>query len=213
MKYAYAVDKNGNKISIMTTTFQVFNQEGENLDSILENMNQDFDDLKQHVSDGKTAIASAITDMNQATASNATFATMAENIRKISTDADAVEANVYPGKKFYSAGRLRTGTMATKAAASYTPNDSQQVINGGQYLDGAQTINAVPTQTKAVTAGTSNVTVNRDTGKYMTSVTVYPTPSQEKSVTLTEDTATVTPDSGYLLSKVTINAEGVGRWA
>lgn len=213
MKYAQAVDKDGNPISIMTTTFQVFNKDGENLDTIIENLNQVVEDLKEDVSDGKSEVASAITDMNQPTASDAEFKTMAINIRKISTDADAVEANVYPGKKFYSGGRIRTGNMAVKAATYYTPNDSQQVISGGQYLDGNQIINPVPTQTKEVTAGTSDVSVSRDSGKYMTTVTVHPTPSQEKSITLTEDTAVIYPDAGKLLSKVTINAEGVGRWA
>lgn len=44
-----------------------------------------FDDLKKSVSDGKTAVANAITDKGVDTATDASFATMAENISKIET--------------------------------------------------------------------------------------------------------------------------------
>lgn len=103
------------------------------------------------------------------------------------------------------AGKV-TQNITTKAAATYTPGDSAQTIASGQYLSGTQTISAVPTETKTVTAGTSATTVYRTTGKYMTAVTVNPTPSQTKSVTMTSSPLTVTPDSGYLLSKVTVSA-------
>ena len=43
------------------------------------------DDLKGSVSDGKSAVASAITDKGVSTSSSATFATMAANIRAINT--------------------------------------------------------------------------------------------------------------------------------
>ena len=99
-----------------------------------------------------------------------------------------------------------TQSITTKAAATYTPGDSAQTIAAGQYLSGVQTISAVPTETKTVTAGTSATTVNRTSGKYMTSVTVNPTPSQTKSVTMTSSPMTITPDSGKLLSSVTVSA-------
>ena len=99
-----------------------------------------------------------------------------------------------------------TQNITTKVAATYTPSDSAQTIAAGQYLSGVQTISAVPTETKTVTAGTSASTVNRTSGKYMTSVTVSPTPSQTKTVTMTSSPLTITPDSGKLLSSVTVNA-------
>lgn len=46
-------------------------------------LSQNVDDLKKNVSDGKGTIASAITDMGVSTASDATFATMAANVKKI----------------------------------------------------------------------------------------------------------------------------------
>ena len=61
-------------------------------------------------------------------------------------------------------------------------------------------------QTKTVAAGTSNVTVSPDSGKYLSSVTVQPTPSQTKSVTPGTSQQTVSPDSGKLLSSVTVSA-------
>lgn len=100
-----------------------------------------------------------------------------------------------------------TQSLTTKAAATYTPGDTAQTIEAGQYLNGAQTIAAVPTETKTVTAGTAATTVSRTSGKYMTSVTVNPTPSQTKSVTLTSSPLTVLPDAGYLLSGVTVSAD------
>lgn len=99
-----------------------------------------------------------------------------------------------------------TQSITTKAAATFTPGDTVQTIAAGQYLSGVQTISAVPTETKTVTAGTSATTVNRTSGKYMTAVTVNPTPSQTKNVTLTSSPLTVTPDAGYLLSSVTVSA-------
>lgn len=103
-----------------------------------------------------------------------------------------------------------TQSITTKAAATYTPGDTAQTIAAGQYISGVQTISAVPTETKTVTAGTSATTVNRTSGKYMTSVTVNPTPSQTKSVTMTSSPLTITPDSGKLLSSVTVSAS-LGR--
>lgn len=100
-----------------------------------------------------------------------------------------------------------TQSLTTKAAATYTPGDTAQTIAAGQYLNGIQTIAAVPTETKTVTAGTAATTVNRTSGKYMTAVTVNPTPSQTKTVTMTSSPLTIFPDAGQLLSGVTVNAD------
>ncbi len=54
---------------------------------------------------------------------------------------DATAADVAAGKTFTSAAGLKaTGTMQSKAAATYTPGTSDQTIASGQYLSGAQTI-------------------------------------------------------------------------
>lgn len=242
-------------------------------DNLVEAVNECF----QSASNGKTAIANAITGAGVSTSASATFATMATNIGTVATnkynagvtDADgrantsstnyktgynagvsatkvgtATASQVLTGYTFTNSSSVgASGSMAnngavsqslaingsytipagyhngsgkvtqsitTKAAATYTPGDSAQTIASGQYLSGVQTISAVPTETKSVTAGTSATTVSRTSGKYMTSVTVNPTPSQTKSVTMTSSPLTVTPDSGKLLSSVTISAN-LGR--
>ena len=54
---------------------------------------------------------------------------------------DATASDVAAGKTFTSAAGLKaTGTMQSKAAATYTPGTSDQTIASGQYLSGAQTI-------------------------------------------------------------------------
>lgn len=211
----------------------------------------EVDSLKKSVSDGKATVATAITEKGVATASDATFATMATNIGSIKVGIDtsgatASTSDILSGKTAGVGGAIITGTMAnngavnqalgingsytipagyhngsgritqsiaTKAAATYTPGDTAQTIASGQYLSGVQTISAVPTETKTVTAGTSATTVNRTSGKYMTAVTVNPTPSQTKNVTLTSSPLTVTPDAGYLLSGVTVSANLGRRYA
>ena len=56
------------------------------------------------------------------------------------SDADAVAADILPGKTAYVNGSKVTGNMPTKAAATYTPTTSDQTIAADQYLSGAQTI-------------------------------------------------------------------------
>lgn len=98
--------------------------------------------------------------------------------------------------------------VTKKSAATYTPNTSEQKIAAGQYLAGDQTIEAVPTETKEITA---NGTYNPSRGKFFSQVTVNvpeTTPSlQSKSVTPSASQQTVTPDSSYDgLSQVTVAA-------
>lgn len=57
--------------------------------------------------------------------------------------ATATAADVRNGKPFFGANGEDTGAMTEKAAATYTPKASVQTINAGQYLAGAQTIEAV----------------------------------------------------------------------
>lgn len=60
------------------------------------------------------------------------------------------------GVKAYGAdGTPYTGNMTEKAAASYNPSSSNQTISANQYLEGAQTINAVTT-TNLIAANIAN---------------------------------------------------------
>lgn len=57
--------------------------------------------------------------------------------------ANAQREDVRNGKIFFGADGEDSGAMTEKAAATYTPSGSAQTINAGQYLAGAQTIEAV----------------------------------------------------------------------
>lgn len=56
------------------------------------------------------------------------------------TDATAVAADIRQGKTGYVGNAKVTGSMAEKAATTYTPGTSDQTIAADQYLTGAQTI-------------------------------------------------------------------------
>lgn len=116
-----------------------------------------------------------------------------------------------------SAGYVSAGTktatkqLATKSAATYTPNDTVQTIPSATYLIGDQTISAVPTETKTVT---SNGTYTPTNGKYFNSVTVnVPTGSGSSAVL---GTKTITSNGTYNASSddldgyssVTVNVPG-----
>ena len=73
------------------------------------------------------------------------------------------------GASGYAKGRLIEGNIQSKGAATITPSTTEQYIEPGVYLSGRQTISAIQTQTKTVTA---NGMVTPDAGKYLTSVTV-----------------------------------------
>lgn len=79
----------------------------------------------------------------------------------------------YDGLSQVSVGAISStyiGSGVTKkSAATYTPGTAEQTIAAGQYLEGVQTIGAVPTETKEITA---NGTYTPTSGKFFDSVTV-----------------------------------------
>lgn len=111
-----------------------------------DNVQGAIDQLFTSVSNGKSQIASAITDMGVSTSANDSFAQMATNIGNIETGYDtsqvtATAATVRSGYKFVnSSGQLITGTIPSKGAQTYTPKTVSQTIAKGQYLSGNQTI-------------------------------------------------------------------------
>lgn len=73
--------------------------------------------------------------------------------------ANAGTADVRNGKKYFGVNGEATGTMAEKAAATYSPSTSVQTINANQYLAGAQTIEAVTTTNLQASNIVAGVTV------------------------------------------------------
>lgn len=88
------------------------------------------------------------------------------------------------------------GSGVTKLGAkTYTPSTSAQTIAANQYLNGVQTISAVPTETKTIR---ENGIYTPDVGKFFSSITVeVPTGGESGGIT-DISTKEVTPNSNAL---------------
>lgn len=121
-----------------------------NVDDFNENadiIDTQITELKKSVSDGKTLVANAITEKGVATETDASFATMATNVKSIVTmeegtkEATAAASDILSGKIAYGANGVKlTGTIASQAAQTITPGTSNKTIAAGKYLSGVQTI-------------------------------------------------------------------------
>lgn len=113
-----------------------------------DNVQGAIDQLFTSVSNGKSQIASAITDMGVSTSANDSFAQMATNIGNIKTGPDWSQVQspagaaqiLAPYQTYDSSNKLIKGTITSKGAQTYTPKTVSQTIAKGQYLSGNQTI-------------------------------------------------------------------------
>ncbi len=107
------------------------------------------DALKKSVSDGKTSVAAAVTAKGVITAADATFATIAANIAKISSDATATDGEVLSGKTFYAKGQKITGKMTNRGAVTQALNagGSYTIPAGYHNGSGKVTANSLASQT------------------------------------------------------------------
>jgi len=146
-------------------------------DAKIKSLEDEVTETKKSVSDGKTQIAAAITLKKVSTAATATFAQMAENIKKIfSGSGNAAVTDVLAGKTFTNNdGTEYTGTMKNQGAvnqslginAVYTipagyHNGSGKVTQNIATF-GAQTITPSASQQVVSTSGkygTGNITVS-----------------------------------------------------
>lgn len=154
----------------------------------------EIESLKKSVSDGKTALASAITEKGVSTASNATFDTMASNISNIRTESiltgDAIAGNVLSGKTFYNtdAKTKVTGTMANRGAVSANVGVGGSYTIPAGYHNGSGKVTG-PTLSGTATAKdvASGKTFYSNSGEKQTGTLALNFPSGYKLMTGSKD--------------------------
>lgn len=126
---------------------------------ILDDMQKEGEELKKSVSDGKSAIASAITAMGVSTESDATFADMSNNIGKIkatlSRTANVIKAAIN-GKNEVSLTVPKT--VATKSGSWNGATYTASIAHTSGYIDESTESQEVTLTTKAATTITPGKT-------------------------------------------------------
>jgi len=144
-----------------------------------------FSSLKTSVSEGKAAIASAITDKGVSTASDASFSTMATNIRAIQTSSIALSSiavTTAPSKTTYTA--LETFNSAGMVVtATYSNGATKNVTSGCTW------------PTTALNAGTTSITITYSEDG-VTKTTTQAITVNKISVTVPSQSGTLTYTGG-----------------
>lgn len=115
----------------MNTNMEIIDRE---MKEAADAMQEEVSELKKSVSDGKSAVASAITDMGVSTDSDATFAEMAENVGNITPEV-SVSGSVsgrWDGAAFrYGGGASAQATVNGKNETQDVTSFSMQSTNVG----------------------------------------------------------------------------------
>lgn len=142
------------------------------------------DELKNSVSDGKTLVASAITDKGVETAADATFAIMAENIGNITTESDPILEE-----------KMVKSTLSDNTSAvgiTYSPSEG---------YDGFSEILVEPVivQNKTVTPTSDQQTITPDNNyDALSQVIVEAAPESEPNLQSLEVKSVLKDDASYI---------------
>lgn len=141
--------------------------DGTNDTALLVQIKQLIEDTKKSVSDGKSALASAITAKGVSTASDGTFAQLASAIKNITTlssgsaDATAAADKILSGYTAYVKGAKVTGSMTNRGAVSQTLNAGDSYTIPAGYHNGSGKV----TSPSPSAQGLSKVVFTTTTGK------------------------------------------------
>ncbi|KZE77580.1 hypothetical protein AV654_21130 [Paenibacillus elgii] len=112
-------------------------------------------ELFTSASNGKSAVAAAITGMGQAASQSETFAQLASKVSLISNDANASTGDVLSGKTYYQGGAKKTGSMPNHGAVTLTPNGHGSIGIPAGYHNGGGVVAQVYVPAGDVKAGTT----------------------------------------------------------